>query len=475
MTILPVPRRAAALTVALAAAAAAALAGAAPAGAADPTDPVLTMQQPQTQAVATAAAQGAATTINPSLMYTISGTSVNTQATITIDARRLAKIADVTFSDNCTVQQSVATCSEFLWWDDVSPNSRYGLTTQMQVSAKAGVAAGAAASYTVSGTADHATIVGTSGSVQIGGPAFAQTGLTGSTGLAVGSTVSEPLEFTNRGDRPAAAAQALLMASPGLTFADHFANCTYSSVPNDRQAEEALCTFPGPIQIGEHVALATPVRLNVTSTAYATYLDALTAPKGDPSIAAQTADRTWTKGTDTNLGLTVLDPGQAGTVPAGKVSLDFTDGSSDYAVASLRAVNTADFSVTGSSAQAAVGSTVEMDFSMLNNGPATIFNRGGDGIGVSVTPPPGTTIVGSSANCQPSQSDNPQVTAHGPYACNGGYLVPAGQATSFSLTLRVDSVVAGATGTAAMDWGDPSWRPDYDQNAADDSATLTLN
>ena len=474
--ILPALRRTAALATALAAALAATLAGAATA-AADSVDPVLTLQAPQPQAVATAAAPGTATTVTPSLMYTISGASVYSQATITIDASRLAKIADVTFSDNCTVQQSVATCDEFLWWDDVTPESTYGLNTEMHVSAKAGVAPGAAAAYTVTGIADHATIVGTTGQVHIGGPAFAQSGLSDMSGLAVGSTASEPLEFTNRGDRPAAAAQALLMASPGLTFADHYANCAYSSVPDDREAEEALCTFPGPIRAGEHVALATPARMNVTSTAYATYLDAITAPKGDPSITLLTAHRTWTQGKGATLKLTVLDPGQPSDVPAGTVALDFTDGSTDYAIARLRADNTADFSVTGTSAQAAQGSTVEMDFSMTDNGPATIFNRGGDSVGVRVTPPPGTTVVGSSANCQPSQYGNPDVTAHGPYSCHASYLVPAGQVTSFSLTLRVDSLIPGATGTVAMDWGgpDPTWRPDYDTNAADDSATLALN
>ena len=40
---------------------------------------------------------------------------------------------------------------------------------------------------------------------------------------------------------------------------------------------------------------------------------------------------------------------------------------------------------------------------------------------------------------------------------------------------RVDSVAAGATGTVAMDWEAPAGRPDYDPNAADDTAALTLN
>jgi hypothetical protein len=49
--------------------------------------------------------------------------------------------------------------------------------------------------------------------------------------------------------------QERVVASPGLTFAQHFANCTYSSVPDDVSAEDALCTFARPIQVGERVAL----------------------------------------------------------------------------------------------------------------------------------------------------------------------------------------------------------------------------
>ena len=69
--------------------------------------------------------------------------------------------------------------------------------------------------------------------------------------------------------------------------------------------------------------------LKVTATAYYTYLDTITAPKGDPFLKSELAGRTWTRGTGTRLGLDVLDPGQPSTAPAGKVSLPFADDNSD--------------------------------------------------------------------------------------------------------------------------------------------------
>jgi hypothetical protein len=468
-------RRAAAFTtVALIAAAFSLLSGVTPA-AADTTGPVITLRKPATVAVPTGAATGVAGTVQAALQFTTDASSVATQVTLTIDAQKLAQVADVTFSDNCTVTNSVATCQEY-FYDDNPTGGGLGGVTELTIAARPGVTPGAAASYTVTGTATAGTFVGGSGSVQIGGPAFDLAQPTQHTGLPVGSTVSEPVEFTNTGDRPAAAAQVLLMASPGLTFAQHFANCTYSSVPDDVSAEDALCTFAQPIQVGERAALATAVQLNVTSAAYYTYLDTLTAPKGDAFLQQMQAGRTWTQGTGSKLRLDVLDPGTPSTAPAGKVSLPFADGSNDYRITALQAANTADFSVSGATAQAAQGDTVQLDFSMTNTGPATIFYRSGEPIGVTVVPPPGTTIVGSSANCRPQTVDDPQTTAHGPYACSESYLVPAGRTAQFSLTVRVDQVVPGAQGSVAMAWSpDASWRPPFDPNAADDSAALTLN
>ncbi|WP_328466778.1 hypothetical protein [Streptomyces sp. NBC_00448] len=469
-------RTAAFASAALTTAALTALCTAAPASAsADDTDPVITLQKPAAVAVPTAAASGTETTVQPDLEYTTDASSVQTDATITIDARRVAKIANVSFSDNCTVENNVATCWELFYDDD--PQGQLGSVTQMTISALPGVAAGATATYTVSGTATAGTIVGGTGSVQVGGPAFDLQPTVDHTGLAVGSTVDEPVQFTNTGDRPAAGAQLLLMASPGLGFAQHYANCKYSEASTSAPSEYALCTFTRTIQTGEKVALATPVQLNVTTAAYYTYLDTQIVPKGDPGLARTIDGHTWTEGTGGRLALTVLDPGTASSAPAGKVALPLTGDHSDYRIAALTADNTADFSVTGDTAQGAVGDTVDLHFSMTNNGPATLYDRSGSGIGLTVTLPPGTTVVGASAGCYPD-SDVPQERAHGPYDCGekGDYLVPAGHTADFSLTVRIDQVTPGAQGTAAIAWSyTPGWRPPYDPDGANDSAPLTLN
>lgn len=470
----PVPRRVAALTAAAMTAGVLGVLSAAVPAAAD-GGPVITLRTPATVAVPTAAASGVATSVEPQLTFTTDSRSVSTEVTITIDARKLAAIADVSFSDNCTVQSSVATCDEY-FYDDNPTGGQLGAITRLTVSARAGVAPGATAPYTISGTATSGSFVGATGTVTVGGPAFDQSPTTDHTGLPVGSTVSEPVEFTNTGDRPAAAAEALLTASPGLTFADHYSNCVYSSVPDYREAEMALCAFPQPIHVGERVALSAPVTLHVTSTAYYTYLDTLTVPKGgDPYMRSVLASRTWTKGTGGTLGLTVEDPGRTITTPVGTVQLQLADNHSDGRVAALQAANTADFSVTGATAQGAQGDSVTLAFSMTDKGPATIFYRSGESIGVTVTPPPGTTVTGSSANCRP-ENDEPSTVAHGPYYCADDYLVPAGRTSDFGLTLRVDQVVPGARGSVAMDWSpDGSWRPPFDTDPSDDTAALVLN
>ncbi|MBY8886915.1 hypothetical protein K7472_18925 [Streptomyces sp. PTM05] len=469
-------RRAAALGVAVAASAACALTGVTPAAAATaPAEPVITVHTPLPVAVPTTSSVAFQQAVQPSLDLTTTASSLNAQATLTIDARKVAKIATVTFSDNCTVHDYVASCSEMFFESGLTPTMGLGTVTQMSLGPRKGVKPGASATYTVSGTADTAKITGATGTVQAGGAAFDETQPANHTGLKVGSTVSEPIRFTNLGDRPATATEVGLVLSPGLEFAQRYSNCHYSAA-SGQVFEAALCTFPGTFRVGETAELADQVKLKVESTAYYTYLDTVVAPQGDPSQSWLTGGRTWKQGTGKALGLKVITAGHTTSAPPSTVQLAEAGSHGDYRITSLQAVNTADFAVTGASAKAAQGSTVKLSFSMVDHGPATIYDRSGEGFGVKVTPPPGTTIVGSSAACQPYTEGDPTVTAHGPYECGTDYLVPAGHVWNFSLTLRVDQVITGAKGSVAMDWSPQAgWRPPFDPNPKDDSAVLALN
>ncbi|MFI0744292.1 hypothetical protein [Streptomyces sp. NPDC021224] len=458
-------RRAVALVATAGAAAGLALTGVAPAHADD--QPVITLRQTAPVAVSPATLAGVSTTTSPYLSFTTTASSLSANVTLTVDVTQLSAIADVTFSDNCTVVEHVASCWEMFFYDNLDGVGSIGALTQMTIKAKAGAPAGASADYTVSGTADNAVVVGGTGTVDIGGPAYDQTQPTDLTGVAVGSAVTEPVRFTNRGDRPADGTQALLWASPGIGFARHFANCRYSGEGDPREAALALCDIPGEVLPGEKAALAPAVRLNVESTAYTTYLDSMIAPAGDPGIAQSVAGRAWTQGTGGQLTLKTLTPGTPTDAPAGTVSLSQRGTHGDYRITSIQAANTADFSVTGATATAAAGDDVTLDLAMTNNGPATIFDRSGDTRIATVHLPPGTTPVSASANCHPQGATS--------YSCSNGDIVsPAGEVSHFSLTVHVDEVIPAAQGSISMNWG-PSGRPAYDPDPADDTAPITLN
>jgi hypothetical protein len=469
-------RRLAASAVAFAALATGLLA-AAPAQADSQALPVVRLT-----ALPTVALPSAPATVQPNWSYRTNASSLNVDdAVISVDFSGLAHIAKVSFSENCTVAGTVATCTEFLDYGAVSKGETFGSQIQMTLKALKSAKLGSKGSYTVSGTSSEATIVGRTGTVVVGGPALSLDQPPSQSGVAVGSTVSEPVRFTNSGDRPAPSVKVLLRASPGLVFATHYANCTYGTAGDPGVSTDlALCTVAGPIQVGEVAELADPVQLQVTQAALLTYLDIQTFAPGD---ATGLSGITWTQGSGDTLALTVIDPGQSTTAPAGRFSTSFPDNESNYQIASVQADNTADFGVTGSSASASAGATATFDFTGYAAGPATLFDRSGGELvpGIVVTPPPGTTVVSSSSNCQPWQQDNPDATAHGPYVCGfNSFLIPAGTTADFSLTVHVDTSTPGAQGSVALFSGPSTGSPSpytfpYDPNTANDTAVLALN
>ncbi|MEV5876285.1 hypothetical protein AB0L75_19040 [Streptomyces sp. NPDC052101] len=453
-----------------AAALAGALLGTAPAGAVTGR-PVITLDSPQPVALPAAPA-----TADVSFDFQTKAKNLQADdATLTVDARGLSKIAKVTFSDNCTVKGLVATCTE-MFLSQSSPTTHMGGDTRLTLTPLKGAALGATGTYQVTGRSAHAQIVGGTGRVEVGGPSFGLDKLTDHTGLKVGSTVSEPVRFTNVGDRPAKGVQTVLAVSPGLDFADHYSNCKYSS----GSIHMAECYPKGAIALGETAALAAPVRLRVNSAALYTYLDTMTAPLGQPGWPSDQGVK-WTWGKGPTLQLKVVKAGRNSSVPAGSVSLPQTGDTTDYRITSLQAHNTADFGVTGASARAGQGQNAKFAFRLSANGPAILYDRsGGEGVPtVWVTPPAGTTVVGHSANCGPWQEHNSTAAAHGPYVCGPpGIELSKGQVTDFSLTLRADEVVTHAKGSVQLVWGpDPahSHRPAFDPDSRNDSATLTLN
>ena len=448
-----------------------------------PVQPVLTVQAPTPTALTPAPAKGAALTAQPNITLNSNVTKLpnDTDVTLTIDARGLAKVANVTFGDGCVTKGLIATCDQGVQPTQIGGG--IGTSGEITLSALKGAPQGASGSYTISGRATAGVrIVGSSGTVTVGGPEFDLGAMVNHTNVAIGSNLSEPIKFTNAGTRPSAGVQVVLMPSAGLDFTTHYSNCRYGTgTAYPHLTDLAICSISSWVKVGETAELAVPVGLHVDQTALYTYLDSMVEPLG------YTADNywllpghTWKQGTGAKLGLKVLAAGVPSTAPAGTAMLLAADGdSANYQVASISARNTDDFGVTGATAKAAKGQTVKFTFSLVDHGPATLYDHsGGEGSpGVLVTPPPGTTIIGSSANCQPSRSFDPTVTAHGPYLCSAGAYFVKGEVNTFTLTVRVNTVIAGAKGSVKIQWGEGigNRRPPYDTDPRDDSAFLSLN
>lgn len=187
----------------------------------------------------------------------------------------------------------------------------------------------------------------------------------------------------------------------------------------------------------------------------------------------------WTQGKGATLGLKVLKSGHASSAPAATAQIA---GVYDHSyLVYVAAKNVADFGTTGFTAKAAKGRKVTVKLTLTNHGPAdlTDFSGGGEATpGLMVTPPPGTTVVGSSHGCAPFDSSKPQ----GPYFCQAGAFGQAsGTTETFSLTLRVDKVIAGATGSVRVRYwpnvppGQNAYSVWYDPNARNNSASIRLN
>ncbi|MEZ0096418.1 hypothetical protein, partial [Streptacidiphilus sp. EB129] len=305
---------------------------------------------------------------------------------VTVDARGLAKVGTVTFSPECTAAGLVASCPEQM---TLNPSSSWE-TSLFTVTAFTTAKLGVTGRYTVSGTLAGAVVKGGSGVITVGGPEYQLDPLGRYPNLKVGATFSQPVSFGNIGTRPAAGTDVVLQLSPGLRFTQHYRNCLYQTTVRGgvRYDLQAVCRFTDMMRIGEKVALAQPVRLQVTPQALWTYLDVSAEPAGDASLTGGG----WHRGTDPALGLKRLVAGKPSTVPPGTVQLVDYPGSGS---AIVTARNGADYGVTGGSAKAVAGGDATIRVLMQNHGPAVLFDRsGGEATPfVKVTAPPGATVV----------------------------------------------------------------------------------
>lgn len=132
-------------------------------------------------------------------------------------------------------------------------------------------------------------------------------------------------------------------------------------------------------------------------------------------------------------------PEPPGTVHDAELGVDIT------------AENTADFALTGSKAKGKAGATVDAKVTFANKGPAWARNDVYGPIGVfDVGIPKGTKVTKVPEFCEPAGAAT--------YRCTTPYnYADEDSERAYVFGLRIDKVVANATGTVAFVKGDHRW------------------
>jgi uncharacterized membrane protein YgcG len=293
--------------------------------------------------------------------------------------------------------------------------------------------------------------------------------------VALGSTLSEPIVWSNTGNLTAPSSILSFDAMAGLQFKQHFSNCKYSKPDGALALVHVVCTINQPLAPGKSLRLAQNVQLGVTGAAYYAVMSASVLPPGGVRNE-DAASRNYLHGTGPVL--TAVDATAAAARNRNVVG-DINPRDS-YTELDIHAKNTADFAAVGASVKGDKGKTVQVTVGARNNGPALIYDRsGGEGIGgLRVTFPAGVTVTKIPSGCELDSRTG--VAGHGPYDCGTSYVEAPGYQVLDTFSVRLDDQLLNVKGSVALDnelsdiTGKPVTFP-WDHNSADNTAAIVFN
>lgn len=412
-------------------------------GTAFATDDYLQINKTGTSLTLPAATDGTSVTKTMHFFVTHRYDDPGPAATLTIDASGLAGVAQVTaWPQGCTASGSTATCA--LDHTDGATSAPHYVDLQVKADPKAAVGDHGAVDLKASSPGLDSVEDGET--VTIGsGPDLVLQPLKSLRDVALGSTVSAPIQWSNRGNAPAARTVVELVTMAGLELTDHFSNCRYSP-PRDGARKDviAVCVIDTAMAPGTTWRLSSDITAKVTPEAWYTFLDAQVLPPGSDADYLVTMAKDFTPGS--GPALTVEDVAVTKSAQAGDLNPQ-----DNYAELEVRADNHAHYSAVGASVKVAKGATVPVTVGMRNNGPALVFDRsGGEGADyLRVTFPEGATATKVPDRCRLVTGG---ATGHGPYLCSAAnaYVQEPGYQATWTFTVRADTALTDARGSAEL-------------------------
>ncbi|MFI6337734.1 hypothetical protein [Streptomyces sp. NPDC050535] len=329
------------------------------------------------------------------------------------------------------------------------------------LSAKPGTPLGTTGTVTLSGTSANGTVVSTTAKVTVGTTDLKVNRLATRTGDKPGSTIATPVTISNVGTLPSDGVQLRMRTTIGLSYADRYTNCVYSTVsePSYRTTRQALCTFDTVIEPGKSYRLDRPVGLDVTRQALFEYFS-------HEALPLSGADLTPAPGNGNVLSL----------VAAGDAATDGTPISRQH----IDADSTADMVAGGDTAKGEAGDVVDVTVSLGNEGPGWVgYNAGDDQPALLVTVPTGTKAVRIPGRCsvwnEEARAGTGEQTPGAPqYICGPRpteFTVGDTRTFRFGLEIRANAGTTTGEARATTSYGNTMT---FDHTHGNDTAAVTV-
>ncbi|MFR9777970.1 LPXTG cell wall anchor domain-containing protein [Micromonospora sp. MS34] len=264
--------------------------------------------------------------------------------------------------------------------------------------------------------------------------------------MAPGKGFTAPLKVTNAGETTAKGATAIFFNDYGLNSTKHFSNCTYVD------DELRTCQFKDDLPAGASFGATLPYVLGADSFApgfkYGEIVWMTPAEFEDFQGYLEYRGVTIGKpGTDGELTLT-----EAGTTSARGFQADTQpDNNWSSLAVTVTGKNSTDLEALGAKVSGKAGDTVTATVGVRNNGPATLdYSRGDSPVTyLTLDVPEGTTAVAVPQSCLPENGDEqgePGEPKARHYRCFFEPFLKAGDKATLDFSLRIDKVIANATG-----------------------------
>ncbi|MGK5737555.1 LPXTG cell wall anchor domain-containing protein [Micromonospora sp. URMC 103] len=292
-----------------------------------------------------------------------------------------------------------------------------------------------------------------------------------------GGGFTAPLVLSNVGETAAKGAVVVFDHDYAIQPGKHYSNCTYEG------DQLRTCRFTDEVASGDTLTASVPYVLGKDTYAPGReygYHNWMTPSEFDDFVG-YLGDQGVTIGKPGTDGPLVL--AKKSTMKASSFQAD-VDPSNNWSGMEITVTgkNGADLVAIGDKLTGKAGDVVTATVGVRNNGPASLdFGRSGTPVTkIDVTVPTGTTAVEVPGDCVPMDGDDANWEQAGEpgakkYRCYPDIFIAAGEEQTVEIGLRVDKVVADATGTVVINAKCECEGFTEDTNPANDSAKILVN